>query len=99
MMNSNPAKGPVGVRHVILITGAATGIGALAATSLAAAGHLVYASMRDPDGRNAEKARALVQGAKQLPGEVRIVSLDVLSEESATRAVTEIESATDGRGV
>lgn len=95
-MNSNPAKGPVAVRHVILITGAATGMGALAATSLAAAGHLVYASMRDPDGRNAEKARALVQSAKQLPGEVRIVSLDVLSEESAIRAVTEIESATDG---
>lgn len=88
MMNSSPAKGPVGVRHVILITGAATGIGALAATSLAAAGHLVYASMREPDGRNAEKARALVQSAKQLPGEVRIVSLDVLSEESVTRAVT-----------
>jgi NAD(P)-dependent dehydrogenase (short-subunit alcohol dehydrogenase family) len=52
--------------------------------------------MRDPDGRNAQKAQALVQSAKGLPGEVRIVSLDVLSEDSVTRAVDEIESATDG---
>jgi NAD(P)-dependent dehydrogenase (short-subunit alcohol dehydrogenase family) len=52
--------------------------------------------MREPDGRNAEKAQALVQSAKELPGELRIVSLDVLSEDSASRAVAEIESATDG---
>jgi len=46
---------------VILITGTNSGFGWLAANSCAASGHKVYASMRDTKGRNAEKAKALVQ--------------------------------------
>lgn len=71
---------------VILITGAATGIGNLTARALAAAGHTVYASMRDPDGRNAAHATAL----KAAAGDPRVVELDVQSEESARRAVAAI---------
>jgi len=48
-----------------------------------AAGHLVYASMRDPRWPHAERRGRLCR-VPTAAGEVRIVSLDVLSEESAT---------------
>ena len=41
---------------VVLSTGGSTGIGNLTAKA-AAAGHTVYASMRDPAGRNAAHAQ------------------------------------------
>jgi NAD(P)-dependent dehydrogenase (short-subunit alcohol dehydrogenase family) len=82
-----------------LITGAATGIGALASVSLAAAGHTVYASMRDPEGRNAEHARSLGERASGLPGSLSVVELDVLSEDSATKAVGHIVEESGGLDV
>jgi NAD(P)-dependent dehydrogenase (short-subunit alcohol dehydrogenase family) len=78
-------------KQVVLITGAGTGIGALGALALAAAGHIAYASMRDPNGRNSDKANSLTSQAQGMPGEVRIVDLDVLSDDSASKAVETIE--------
>lgn len=80
----------------ILLTGAGTGIAALASVSLAAAGHTVYASMRDPDGRNGDRARAVTDRATGLPGSLSVVELDVLSEESADRAVDHIVAEVGG---
>ncbi|POX64394.1 oxidoreductase [Streptomyces sp. Ru62] len=82
--------------HTVLVTGAATGMGALSSVSLAQAGHRVFASMRDPHGRNAEKAQALTDQAKGAPGELSVVELDVLSEESAAAAVEEIVQQAGG---
>jgi NAD(P)-dependent dehydrogenase (short-subunit alcohol dehydrogenase family) len=78
-------------KQVVLITGAGTGIGALAAISLAAAGHIAYASMRDPEGRNADKAEALKHRSAAMTGEVRVVDLDVLSDASAEKAAKTIK--------
>jgi hypothetical protein len=53
------------MKNIIVITGASSGFGALAARALAIAGHSVYASMRETTGRNA----AQVEAAKQFAAE------------------------------
>lgn len=75
---------------VILITGAGSGIGHLAAESLARAGHTVYAGVRDPQGRNAEKAEELRQFGQEHSADLHPVDLDVLDDESAQEAVDAI---------
>lgn len=71
----------------VLITGAATGIGNLTTKALARAGHRVYATMRAPEGRNAAPAQELRDFAAAEGVEIRVVELDVLSQESADDAV------------
>ena len=46
-------------KKVVLITGTNSGFGWLTANSIAALGHKVYATIRDTEGKNAEKAKAL----------------------------------------
>jgi NAD(P)-dependent dehydrogenase (short-subunit alcohol dehydrogenase family) len=75
---------------VVLVTGAATGIGNLTARAVAADGHTVYASMRDVGGRNAAHARDLLDAAKSDGIDLRVAELDVQSEDSARQAVTAI---------
>jgi len=77
-------------QSVVLVTGAATGIGALAVRSLAKAGHVVYASMRDIAGRNAARVRELRDWGFANGADVRVVELDVLSQASADAAVASI---------
>jgi len=78
------------MKNVILVTGASTGIGRLTALSLAAAGHIVYASMRDIAGRNASHVRELRDWAFANGHDLRAVELDVLSQDSADAAVETI---------
>ena len=53
------------MKQVIVITGASSGFGALAARALAHAGHTVYASMRETTGRNAPQVAAVQQYAAE----------------------------------
>jgi NAD(P)-dependent dehydrogenase (short-subunit alcohol dehydrogenase family) len=75
---------------VILITGASSGIGNLTAKALAAAGHTVYAGMRETAGRNHGKARELLDLAERDGLELRVVDLDVQSQHSADQAAKAI---------
>jgi len=75
---------------VILITGAATGIGNLTARALAADGHTVYATVRDINGRNQEPANALRTLARQNDVNLHVIELDVTSQDSADSAVATI---------
>ena len=68
----------------ILVTGASTGFGRDTAETLAKAGYTVYASMRDPLGKNRTHADALSRQG------IQIVELDVTSDASVDQAVKEV---------
>ena len=53
------------MKQVIVITGASSGFGALAARRLADAGHTVYAGMRATTGRNSPQVEAVNHYAKE----------------------------------
>jgi NAD(P)-dependent dehydrogenase (short-subunit alcohol dehydrogenase family) len=77
----------------ILITGTSSGIGNAIARATAAAGHTVYASMRDIEGRNAPQAQALVDFASEHELTLRPLELDVSSQASADAAIAAILDA------
>ncbi|CAB3742217.1 hypothetical protein LMG24238_06842 [Paraburkholderia sediminicola] len=77
-------------KNVILVTGAGTGIGKLTAQSLAEAGHIVYATMRNVEGRNKPRADEMRALAKAKDIQLHPLELDVLSQESADAAAATI---------
>ena len=78
------------MKQVIVITGASSGFGALAARALAHAGHTVYASMRETTGRNAPQVEEVNKYAAEHGVDLRAVELDVASEASATAGIQQI---------
>src|SRR5262245_53692046 len=82
------------MKNVILITGASSGFGALAARALAHAGHTVYASMRDTEDRNALHVAEAKNYAEEHWVDLRTVELDVASQASADAAVRRIVADT-----
>ena len=68
----------------ILITGASSGLGRITAEAMAHAGHMVFASMRDPNAKNRNHARELRQRG------IAVVELDISSDTSVDYAVKEV---------
>lgn len=78
------------MKHVIVITGASSGFGALTARALAEAGHTVYASMRETTGRNASAVADVAKYAAEHKVDLRSVELDVASQELADAGIGRI---------
>jgi len=78
------------MKSVILVTGAGTGIGKLSALALAEAGHVVYATMRDVEGRNRGRADELRAVSEEKGITLIPLELDALSQDSADAAAASI---------
>jgi 3-hydroxybutyrate dehydrogenase len=76
--------------HTILITGAASGIGAGMALELAAAGHHIVAS--DVRREDTDEVTARIRGAG---GSVEVVALDVTSDASVAAAIAAVTRPID----
>jgi NAD(P)-dependent dehydrogenase (short-subunit alcohol dehydrogenase family) len=74
-------------KKVVFITGTNSGFGYLTAKSCAEKGYTVYASIRDINGRNEEKAKELSSISK-----IHVVELDVTEGEAVKNVIADIIS-------
>ncbi len=74
-------------KQTVLITGASTGFGRLSAETLARKGHTVFATMRDPAGRNAKNSSEIRSLAQKESLPLHVLELDVTDDASVDRAV------------
>ena len=84
---------------VVLITGCSTGFGRLAAEEFAARGNRVYATMRDPEGKNRPSADALRGIADSHGWDIQVLDLDVTSDQSVEAATAIVLAESEGPDV
>lgn len=78
------------MKQVVLVTGASSGFGAMSARALADAGHIVYASMRATEERNAARVEDVKRYAGEHGVDLRAVELDVQAQSSVDAAIQRI---------
>ncbi|MGB6309925.1 MAG: SDR family oxidoreductase [Steroidobacteraceae bacterium] len=81
------------MNKVIIVSGASSGFGLMAAQSLAGAGHTVYAGMRETAGRNAAQVEAVRIFAAENKVDLRAIEMDVGSQSSVDSAVERVIAA------
>jgi NAD(P)-dependent dehydrogenase (short-subunit alcohol dehydrogenase family) len=74
-------------KQLVLITGSSTGFGRLFTETLARKGHTVFATMRDPGGRNAKNASEIRTLAQNDSLPIHILEMDVTDDASVERAI------------
>jgi NAD(P)-dependent dehydrogenase (short-subunit alcohol dehydrogenase family) len=79
-------------QQVIVISGSSSGFGRRAAERLASRGHIVFATMRETDGRNAPHAEALRQRSQSQGWDLRVVEMDVTNDASVNQAISTVIS-------
>ena len=77
-------------QQTIIVTGASSGFGRMAAEQLAKAGHVVYAAMRDIDGHNKQAAAELAAHAANGGPDLRPVEMDVTDDASVEAAIATV---------
>lgn len=83
----------------VLITGCSSGFGYQAARSLASRGHHVFATMRDPEGRNREPGDELIAFAEEEDHDLRVLALDVTRQHAVDAAIRQALAEVDALDV
>src|ERR1700722_12826483 len=78
--------GSMATNQVVLITGASTGFGRLFTETLARKGYTVFATMRDPGGKNAKNAAEIEALAKKESLAIHMLVLDVTKDVAVDKA-------------
>jgi NAD(P)-dependent dehydrogenase (short-subunit alcohol dehydrogenase family) len=89
-MSVSENTGAAGERKVVVVTGASSGFGNLAARALARSGHTVYAGMRATADRNAPRVAELAELSAAEKLDVRAVEMDVQDQLSVDAAIARI---------
>ena len=86
-------------KKIVVVTGASSGFGLMAAQHLALAGHTVYAGMRETLGRNAAQVAFLKKFTAEHGIDLRAVQMDVVSQDSVDGAIAHIVAEQGGLDV